>query len=90
METFSAVSGVSSLGSAYFDYKTAEKSEPNLIVPPTVEYSAEFMAQAATELEYMKPPCAADQPNTTCSVLGRMVLDSGNLRAKINARKIPD
>lgn len=90
METFSAVSGVSSLGSAYWDYKTAKKTEPNLIVPPTVEYSAEFMAQAAIELEYMKPPCAADQPNTTCSVLGRMVLDYGDLRAKINAAETPD
>lgn len=90
MESFSAVSGVSTVASAYWDYKTAKKTEPNLIVPPTEEYSAEFMAQAATELEYMKPPCAADQPNTTCSVLGRMVLDYGNLRAKIDAAKKPD
>ena len=90
VETFSAVSGVSSLGSAYFDYKTAEKSEPNLIVPPIVDYDRTFMAQAAAELEYMKPPCAADEPNSTCSVLGRMILDYGDLRAKINASKIPD
>ena len=90
VESFSAVSGVATLGSAYWDYKTAEKAEPNLIVPPTVEYSADFMAQAATELEYMKPPCAADAPNTLCSALGRMVLDYGNLRAKIDASKNPD
>lgn len=90
VESFSAISGVSTVASAYWDYKTAKKTEPNLIVPPTVKYSAEFLAQAATELKYMKPPCVVDTPSASCSALGRMVLDYGNLRAKIDASKNPD
>ena len=81
-----AGASASSVG-AYFDYKTLEKVEPVIVTPPTVQYSSEFMMRAALELEYLKPPCAADEPSDTCSTLGRMILDYGDLRAKIKAAK---
>lgn len=84
VESFSAVSGAASLGSAYFDYKTAKNSEPVLIKPPLATYDLDFMEQAADELELMRPPCARDVVTLNCSTITRMVLDYGELREKLN------
>ncbi len=85
VESFSAVSGAASLGSAYFDYKTAKNSEPVLIKPPLATYDLDFMEQAADELELMRPPCARDVVTLNCSTITRMVLDYGELREKIKS-----
>ena len=85
VESFSAISGAASLGSAYFDYKTAESSEPVLIKPPLVTYDSNFMEQAAEELERMQPPCARDVVTLNCSTITRMMLDYGELREKIKS-----
>tara|TARA_R100000152_G_C6733149_1_gene157585 strand:- start:151 stop:609 length:459 start_codon:yes stop_codon:yes gene_type:complete len=86
-EIAAIASASASSAGAYFDYKTSEKAEPVIVTPPTAEYSSEFMMRAALELEYLKRPCAKDEPSDTCSTLGRMILDYGDLRAKIKAAK---
>ena len=85
VESFSAISGAASLGSAYFDYKTAESSEPVLIKPPLATYDSNFMEQAAEELAHMEPPCARDVVTLNCSTITRMMLDYGELREKIKS-----
>ncbi len=84
-EIASIASASASSAGAYFDYKTSEKAEPVIVTPPIVEYNPEFMMRAALELEYLKPPCAKDEPSDACSTLGRMIIDYGDLREKIKA-----
>jgi hypothetical protein len=90
VETFSAVSGVGSAASAYFDWKTAEQGEPVIVTPPVAEYTSDIMEKAAQELEFMKPPCPRDHAHENCSALTRMILDYGDLRAKIDVAASPD
>lgn len=87
VESFSVISGAASVTGAYFDYKTSQKGEPIIVTPPITEYSEEVMSRAADELENAKNPCARDLVTDNCSVLSRMVIDYGDLRAKIRAAK---
>ena len=90
VESFSALSGVSSITSAYFNYKTAEKGETVVVTPPVVEYSDDLMTKAADELDFMKRPCPRDVVSDDCSAISRMIIDYGDLRAKIDVAKSPD
>ena len=90
MESFSAISGIGSVTSAYFDYKTSEKGEPIIVTPPVAEYSGDLMTKAAIELDFMKPPCPRDVVSDDCSAISRMIIDYGDLRAKIDVAKSPD
>ena len=81
--------GASSLG-AWFDYKAAEKGEPVVVTPPTVDYSQDIMGKAATELEYLKPPCPRDIALENCSAISRMIIDYADLRQKIRGAKSSD
>ncbi len=87
VESFSVISGAASVTGAYFDYKTSQKGEPIIVTPPITEYSEEVMSRAADELENAKNPCPRDLVTDNCSVLSRMVIDYGDLRAKIRAAK---
>ena len=82
---FSAVSGVASVGSAYFDYKTMEKTEPVVVSPDVVSYSEMVQAHAADELERLGQPCPRDAIIADCSALSRMILDYGRMRDQVRA-----
>jgi hypothetical protein len=77
---------VSSITSAYFDYKTAEKGEPVIVSAPLQKYSRKFLDRAATETGVLKKPCVHNEPlSENCSAIGQMLIDYGVLRDKIRA-----
>lgn len=59
---------------------TSSTTNPNL-----VEYSKEFQAKAADEMQVMKPPCAHDVVDENCSASRRMIIDYKDMREKIRA-----
>lgn len=84
---FSAISGVAGVGSAYFDYKTMEKTEPVVVSPDVVAYSEAVQSHAADELERLGQPCPRDSVLADCSALARMILDYGKMRDQVRAVK---
>ena len=82
---FSAVSGIAGVGSAYFDYKTMEKTEPIVVSPDVVAYSESVQSHAADELEGLGQPCPRDSVLADCSALARMILDFGKMRDQFRA-----
>ena len=87
METFSAVGAAGALGSAYFDWKSQEKIEPQIVTPDIEDYSDGVQALAADELDRVGPPCGRTDIVKGCSVVHRMVIDYGDLRRRIRAAK---
>ena len=85
IQGFSAVSGIASVGSAYFDYKTMEKTEPVVVSPDVVLYSDTVQAHAADELERLGQPCPRDSVLADCSGLARMILDYGRMRDQVRS-----
>ncbi len=84
---FSAISGVAGVGSAYFDYKTMEKTEPIVVSPDVVAYSEAVQSRAADELEGLGQPCPRDSVLAGCSALARMILDFGRMRDQVRTVK---
>ncbi|HAY47066.1 MAG TPA: hypothetical protein DCY55_12410 [Gammaproteobacteria bacterium] len=80
---FSAISGVAGVGSAYFDYKTMEKTEPVVVSPDVVSYSEMVQTHAADELERLGQPCPRDSVLADCSAIARMIVDYGKMRDQV-------
>ena len=51
--------------------------------PPVIEYSPEYQAAAADELETMKPSCQMNAPREDCSVVRALVSDYLQLRDRL-------
>ena len=81
--------GASATG-AYFDYKTAQKAEPVIVVPELRNYGTAVQHAAADEVDTLAPPCPRDIVTPGCSALARMIIDYGVLRDQIRAAKADD
>ena len=88
MTTASSVVGAgASLGSAYFNWLAKEKSEPIIVAPDVVDYSASVQDRAADELDVLGEPCPTDAVLADCSALARFVVDYGRRRDQVRAAK---
>lgn len=87
---FSAASAVAGSASAYFDWKTSEASEPIVVAPDLVDYTAAVQDRAADELERLGKPCPADTVIADCSAVARFVLDYGRMREQVRAARETD
>lgn len=57
----------------------------DLTLPPLQHYSEDLQAAAAAEIRLMPPPCPPDTAFSGCSAVKRLVIDYGDLRARIRA-----
>lgn len=87
---FSAASAVAGTASAYFDWKTSEASEPIVVAPDVVDYTAAVQDRAADELDLLGRPCPADTVIADCSAVARFVLDYGRMRDQVRAARETD
>ena len=87
---FSAISGVAGSASAYFDYKTSELAEPNLVTPPLENYDPVVLNHAADELDKLGAACPRTSIDGNCSALVTLINDYKTLRNKIKAIKKDD
>ena len=87
---FSAASAVAGTASAYFDWKTSEASEPIVVAPDIVDYTAAVQDRAADELERLGKPCPADTVISDCSAVARFVIDYGRMRDQVRAARATD
>lgn len=55
------------------------------MTPPVIDYSRQFQARAAQELESMGPPCPRDVVIEGCSAVARLIIDYKETRDKIRA-----
>ena len=83
----SVVGAGASLGSAYFNWLAKEKSEPIIVAPDVVDYSASVQDRAAAELDVLGEPCPTDAVLADCSALARFVGDYGRMRDQVRAAK---
>src|SRR3546814_13587905 len=63
---------------------TTAPSRP-VVAPAVVEYSREFQARAADELDALPPACRRDAPGADCSALRGLMDDAAALRAQVRA-----
>src|SRR3546814_8240251 len=63
---------------------TTAPSRP-VVAPAVVEYSREFQARAADELDALPPACRRDAPGADCSALRVIMDDAAELRAQVRA-----
>ena len=87
---FSAVSAGAGTASAWFDYKTSKATEPIVVAPDIVDYTAVVQARAADELDRLGKPCPADIVIADCSAVSRFVLDYGRMRDQVRAARATD
>lgn len=87
---FSAASAVAGTASAYYDWKTSKASEPIVIAPDLVDYTAAVQGRAADELERLGKPCPADTVIADCSAVARFVIDYGRMRDQVRAARATD
>ena len=87
---FSAVSATAGTASAYFDYKTSELTEPNLVTPPLENYDPVVLSHAADELDKLGAACPRTSIDDNCSALVTLINDYKTLRDKIKAIKKDD
>ena len=87
---FSAASAVAGTASAYFDWKTSKASEPIVVAPDLVDYTAAVQDRAADELDRLGKPCPADTVIADCSAVARFVLDYGRMRDQVRAARETD
>jgi hypothetical protein len=59
----------------------------DLVLPTLPHYSEGFQRWAAAELQGLQPPCPADAVLPGCSAVKRLVIDYGDLRARISAAR---
>ena len=83
----SVVGAGASLGGAWLNYLAKEQSEPIIVAPDVVDYSASVQDRAADELERLGEPCPADAVLADCSALARFVVDYGRMRDQVRAAK---
>jgi len=84
---FSAVSATAGTASAYFDWKTSEASEPIVVAPDLVDYTAAVQDRAADELDRLGKPCPADTVTADCSAVARFIIDYGRMRDQVRAAR---
>jgi len=84
------VTATASSTGAYYDYKTAQKAEPVIVVPKLRDYGTAVQHAAADEVDTLAPPCPRDIVTPGCSALARMIIDYGVLRDQIRAAKADD
>jgi hypothetical protein len=87
---FSAVSATAGTASAYFDWKTSKSSEPIVVAPDIVDYTAAVQARAADELDRLGKPCPADTVIADCSAMARFIIDYGRMRDQVRAARATD
>ena len=87
---FSAVSAGAGTASAWFDYKTSKATEPIVVAPDIVDYTAVVQARAADELDRLGKPCPADIVIADCSAVSRFVMDYGRMRDQVRAARATD
>lgn len=87
---FSAASAIAGSASAYYDWKTSKASEPIVIAPDLVDYTAAVQGRAADELERLGKPCPADTVIADCSAVARFVIDYGRMRDQVRAARATD
>ena len=87
---FSAASAIAGTASAYYDWKTSKASEPIVIAPDLVDYTAAVQGRAADELDRLGKPCPADTVIADCSAVARFVIDYGRMRDQVRAARATD
>ena len=87
---FSAVSATAGTASAWFDYKTSKATEPIVVAPDVVDYTAAVQARAADELDRLGKPGPADIVIANCSAVSRFVMDYGRMRDQVRAARATD
>lgn len=60
-------------------------SSSGSVTPEVLDYSRQFQAKAADELEQLGPPCAHDVVIDGCSAVARLVMDYHTTRNQIRA-----
>src|SRR3546814_18976299 len=65
---------------------TTAPSRP-VVAPAVVEYSREFQARAADELDALPPACRREATGADCSALRVIMDDAAELRAQVRALK---
>lgn len=63
----------------------ATVSSSSAVTPEVLDYSRQFQAKAAEEMERLGPPCAHDVVIDGCSAVVRLVIDYKETRDKIRA-----
>lgn len=64
---------------------TAVSDPPQIVTPTLFQYSDQFQARLAAELEAMPPACDRREPADDCSAAARALRDYGIVREEMRA-----